>query len=85
MSRRPPISLAALGNALAGAGNRSSAEDLLHEVMNATETRALPLAVLHMGLGNEHEAIKYRAKTANNREPYTILVPVDPPFSRVKW
>jgi len=81
VSARAPLSLAALGNALASAGERDQARALLNEVRAAPRINAFALAVLELGLGDMDEALGWLEKTVDDREPYAILMPADWRFS----
>lgn len=83
VSGRAPIALAAWGNASAEAGDIATAEACLKEVMSAAPQRALPIAILHLGLGRDVEFLEWFEKAIESREPYAILVPVDGRFKRM--
>lgn len=78
---RSYIALAALGNALARSGDRGGAEALLKEVSAAPWTNSLPLSILHLGLGNTIEALRWLDRAIEDRDSHVIFTPVDPRFA----
>jgi len=61
-------------------GDRTGAEKHLRELLDATPY-SLSAAMLHVGLGNKKEAIKWLEKSRDDRDPHVITASFDPRFA----
>jgi TolB-like protein/Flp pilus assembly protein TadD len=79
--------LATLGYAYAVAGDRPKARQVMAELQaRSTSAYVSPyfLAVISAGLGDKKPALDYLEKAEQERQPYLILMDVEPVFSRVR-
>jgi serine/threonine-protein kinase len=77
---------ATLGYAYAVSGRREDALKVLDELKNASQQRYVSpyyIALIYVGLGQDQEAIAWLQKARDERQPYLILMKVEPVFDRL--
>ncbi len=80
LSRRAPYAAASLGHALAQSGAIGEAREVLWELRGAAPY-GYAMALLHAGLGDRADAIRWFEKGMEDREPHLLLAPFDPRFA----
>jgi tetratricopeptide (TPR) repeat protein len=82
-----PFSIADLGYALAATGFRAEAERMLADIMEKRARGfypALPVAAIHMGLGQHDTALEWMERAAEERLVGYYMPSVDPIYSPVR-
>lgn len=79
--------LGTLGYAYAVAGQRAKAQQLLAELQARSKRSYVSpyfLAVIHAGLGDKALALDSLEKAVQERQPYLVLLDVEPVFSNLR-
>jgi tetratricopeptide (TPR) repeat protein len=77
---------ATLGHALAVSGRRDEALKILNELKQASQQHYVSpyyIALVYVGLDQEQEALAWLQKARDERQPYLILMKVEPVFDRL--
>ncbi|HSB27510.1 MAG TPA: protein kinase [Pyrinomonadaceae bacterium] len=77
---------ATLGHAYGVSGRRDDALKVLHELEDRSKTRYVSpyyIALIYVGLGDSVQAINWLQKALAERQPYLILMKVEPVFDRL--
>jgi TolB-like protein/Flp pilus assembly protein TadD len=77
---------ATLGHALAVAGRRDDAIKVLNELKSLSKERYVSpyfMALIYVGLGDDHQAVAWLEKASEERQPYLMLMKVEPVFDRL--
>lgn len=82
-SRRAHYPLSGLGHALAKSGDSAGARELLAE-MAAAHPRGYCMSLVHLGLGETDEAIRWFEMAMDEREPHCLLAAFDPRFAPLR-
>jgi len=77
VSDRAAFPLASLGHALAVSGDTVGAKGLLPELLN-TCSKCIGMSILHAGLGDHEEAIRWLERGIDGRETHMITALFDP-------
>lgn len=86
-SHGSPFALASLGHALAAAGDRTPAEQLLGRLLDMSRERyvsAYDIAAVYAGLGNTDEAFTWLRRARDERSAFLINVGWDPRFEELR-
>ena len=75
---RAPVPVSALGHALAKLGELTEAKQLLQELLNSPQRSGFALTLMYEGLGDRAAAMKWLRHAIEEREPQSIIAPVDP-------
>ena len=77
---------ATLGHAFAVAGRRDDAVKVLNELKSLSKERYVSpyfMALIYVGLGDDHQAVAWLEKAYAERQPYLILMKAEPVFNRL--
>ena len=77
---------ATLGHAFAVAGRRDDAIKVLNELKSLSKVRYVSpyfMALIYVGLGDDHQAVAWLEKASEERQPYLMLMKVEPVFDRL--
>jgi serine/threonine protein kinase/Flp pilus assembly protein TadD len=77
---------ATLGHAFAVAGRRDDAIKVLNELKSLSKERYVSpyfMALIYVGLGDDHQAVAWLEKASEERQPYLMLMKVEPVFDRL--
>jgi hypothetical protein len=84
LARGGPLYVAALAHALAGAGRRSDAEQVLRRFMaersHGQYVPPVQIAIIQAGLGRTDAVIEWLEKGINERSPGMVWIKHDPRF-----
>ncbi len=78
---------ATLGYAFAVAGRRDDAIKVLNELKNLSNERYVSpyfMALIYVGLGDDHQAVAWLEKASEERQSYLILMKAEPVFDRLR-
>jgi tetratricopeptide (TPR) repeat protein len=79
LSGRSAYPTAAMGHVLAKLGDLSAAHGILDELLSSSP-QGYCLSLLHVGLGNTVEAIRWFERAMDEREPHALTAIFDPRF-----
>ena len=82
-----PAALASLGHAYASLGNRAEADTLLHALERLSEHRYRApywVALLHAGLGQPREAVRWLERACEDRDVWLVWLAVEPRFDPLR-
>ena len=74
------MAVASLGHALAKSGTTGEARQILRELEGGSGS-GYATALVHLGLGNSAEAIRWFERGMEEREPHLLLATFDPRFA----
>ena len=77
---------ATLGHALAVAGQREEARNVLKDLQEVSKQRYVSpyyFALISAGLGDNQQAVAWLQKAQEERQPYLVLMNVEPVFYRL--
>ena len=77
---------ATLGHAYAVSGRRDDALKVLHELQNLSKQRYVSpyyFALVYAGLGDNQQAVAWLQKAHKERQPYLMLMKVEPVFDKL--
>jgi len=84
LSNDAPGSLSNLGHALGHSGKLRESQKILNRLVSLRNLMAVDIAKVHIGLGDEQEALRWLEIAYETRDIHLITVPMDPRFSRLK-
>jgi tetratricopeptide (TPR) repeat protein len=79
-----PVPLSCLAHALARSEERAEANDILQKLLGSPRPSGFALAVTYDGLGERTEALQWLRHAIEEREPQSIIAPVDPRLTELR-
>jgi adenylate cyclase len=83
LSHRTYYPLACLGHLLARTGAPEKAREILGELLEKLQANYGP-ALVHLGLGNMNEAVRWLDRAMDEREPHVLTMLFDPRFAPLR-